>query len=132
MSYIEEIVTLFKKHGVWVSNLLLFIIMCASVVACMVFPMWLFLVNAFWCGASIFDSYLRCEEKEGHSKTKEKLADCEDKLCVAEHEVERLRLELESYKAAEQAKNADKPKRKPAPKRKPKTENKNEEKKDLD
>lgn len=54
----------------------------------------------------------------------EEYANTKDKLVVAEHELDRLKMELEEAKAKA---------KRPAPKRKPKTNGtKNEEKKDLD
>lgn len=138
MIFPEELVNLFKKHGYWQVSLWMFILACVSLVLAIVLTNETALVNAVWCSANIYVIYVICKEKEEHLATKEKLADAEDNLCISKHEVERLTLELETYKSA-QSKETGKTKkvsptgevggvskRRPAPKRKLKTEKKNE------
>ena len=143
MSYPEEIVNLFKKHGAWKTNLFVFIMMCVSIVGAIVFSNGICLVNAIWCGISIFGDYVMCGYKEELELAKATLADVQDDLVVKEHEVERLALELETAQAALVESSAiastidvvaseaplPKPKRKPAPRgtRKPKTKNENKD-----
>lgn len=143
MSYPEEIVNLFKKHGVWKTNLFVFIMMCVSIVGAIVFSNGICLVNAMWCGISIFGDYVMCGYKEELEVAKATLADVQDDLVVKEHEVERLALELETAQATLVESSAiastidvaaseaplPKPKRKPAPRgtRKPKTKNENKD-----
>lgn len=100
MSYPEEIVNLFKKHGAWKTNLFVFIMMCVSIVGAIVFSNGICLVNAMWCGISIFGDYVMCGYKEELELAKATLADVQDDLVVKEHEVERLALELETAQAA--------------------------------
>lgn len=152
----EELVSLFKKHGVWKTNLFVFIMMCVSIVGAIVFSNGICLVNAMWCGISIFGDYVMCGYKEELELAKATLADTQDDLCISKHEVERLTLELETTQAAllesktprnttpqkaeaiaeevsaeePSVKEATpKPKRKPAPRgtRKPKTKNENKD-----
>lgn len=100
MIYPEGLVNLFKKHGYWQTNLVVFIVMCASIVMAVVYANAVAMVNAIWCGVSIFSNYMLCMEKEEHEYTKGRWADTQDDLIVKEHEVERLTLELETAQAA--------------------------------
>lgn len=116
----EELVNLFKKHGYWRTSLVVFIVMCASIVMAIVYANAVAMVNAIWCGVSIFSNYMLCMEKEEHEYTKGRWADTQDDLIVKYHEAERLKLELEATQAAlKEAK-----KHRAAPKRKPKAESK--------
>ena len=100
MIYPEGLVNLFKKHGYWRTNLVVFIVMCASIVMAIVYANAVAMVNAIWCGVSIFSNYMLCMEKEEHEYTKGRWADTQDDLIVKYHEVERLTLELETAQAA--------------------------------
>lgn len=102
----EELVYLFKRHGYWKVNLFVFVMMCVSLVSAIVFSSWTLLVNAVWCGISIFSDYVICVEKEERLAVVKELDDYEDKLCVAHHEIERLALEVETYKAAEESQSS--------------------------
>lgn len=143
MIYPEEFVNLFKKHGYWRTSLVVFIVMCASIVMTIVYANAVAIINAVWCGMIICSNYMLCMEKEEHELTKATLADTQDDLCISKHEVERLTLELETAQAALVESSAiasaidvatseaplPKPKRKPAPRgtRKPKTKNENKD-----
>ena len=100
MIYPEELVNLLKKHGYWRTSLVVFIVMCASIVMAIVYANAVAIVNATWCGVSIFSNYMLCIEKEEHEYTKGRWADTQDDLIVKYHEVERLTLELETAQAA--------------------------------
>lgn len=140
--FVKETARLLKKHGLFYQTLAwdfmiiffaVFAVISLDVVNLLIMALFALLAN--W---NVSDVY----KDESISLLKHTCEDFNDKLCLAEHEVERLKLEFETVQAALQEKSRPnniedaalaevpnpRPKRRPVPKRKPKTENVNENK----
>lgn len=142
MSFIKTTIRLLKElNRLWVVAIGLFITLACIVtmiIECdliFAFPAIYLMIMLSW---EISDVY----QHKQMEILKAKAADLSDELCIALHESERLRMDLDTYKAAqagampstEGKAESRVPKRRPAFKKKakPKTETKHEETKDLD